>query len=259
MNVWDKVQSYDSLDEYIRGFSASPAKTCLYSPDELTSEQKHFLIKALTVQLGAEFGSAFQEHRWALEAPTPFDRVRVAQITADELRHGRDVCRLLHDLGYRTDEEEEWTKSYEGKRKLDVFKVPIETWPEMVMYHFLIDRVGVFQNMNGVHCLYFPIARWHWRSYEEEAVYHIGHARDAAQRLVATHKAEVQEAFNKWWPLGLDMFGRSDSENSLRYIELGLKKWGNEELRQMYSAEVRRDAAELGLEVPDEKKGRRFL
>jgi hypothetical protein len=92
MKVWDKVQNYDSLDEYLRGFPASPVKTCFYSPDELTSEQKHFLIKALTVQLGAEFGSAFQEHRRALEAPTPFDRVMYsAEVRRDVAELGLEV------------------------------------------------------------------------------------------------------------------------------------------------------------------------
>jgi 1,2-phenylacetyl-CoA epoxidase catalytic subunit len=55
------------------------------------------------------------------------------------------------------------------------------------------------------------------------------------------------------------MFGRSDSPNAPRFIQWGLKSVGNAEIRQAYQQYVDAKIAALGLEVPDERKNRRFV
>jgi len=66
-------------------------------------------------------------------------------------------------------------------------------------------------------------------------------------------------ALNRWYPLALDMFGRSESWRSERYIEWGIKRRTNAEARAAYIEEVNPLIAEFGLAVPDEKKGRLYL
>ena len=66
-------------------------------------------------------------------------------------------------------------------------------------------------------------------------------------------------ALNRWYPQALDMFGRSESRRSERYIEWGLKRRTNAEARRAYIEEVNPLIVELGLDVPDEKKGRLYL
>ncbi len=66
-------------------------------------------------------------------------------------------------------------------------------------------------------------------------------------------------ALNRCYPLALDMFGRSESRRSDRYIEWGIKRRTNAEARLAYSEEVNPLIAEFGLDVPDEKKGRLYL
>ena len=72
-------------------------------------------------------------------------------------------------------------------------------------------------------------------------------------------KADAQRLLAKWYPVALDMFGRSDSKREEAYLRWGLKKLGNEEMRQAYIREVRPLLEGLGLKVPDEKFNRKFL
>ena len=69
----------------------------------------------------------------------------------------------------------------------------------------------------------------------------------------------AQALLSKWYPAALDMFGRSDSPNAPKFIQWGLKSVGNAEIRQAYKAYVDGKLAALGLDLPDERKRRRFL
>jgi 1,2-phenylacetyl-CoA epoxidase catalytic subunit len=55
------------------------------------------------------------------------------------------------------------------------------------------------------------------------------------------------------------MFGRSDSPNVPKFIGWGLKTIGNAQIRDLYKSYVDRKIAALGLDVPDERAGRKFL
>jgi 1,2-phenylacetyl-CoA epoxidase catalytic subunit len=68
----------------------------------------------------------------------------------------------------------------------------------------------------------------------------------------------VQHLLPKWYSAALDMFGRSDSPNTPKFINWGLKGVGNAEIRQKYKAYIDRKIVALGLDVPDEHQGRRF-
>ena len=72
-------------------------------------------------------------------------------------------------------------------------------------------------------------------------------------------KALVQHLLGKWYPAALDMFGRSDSPNAPKFIQWGLKSVDNAEIRRLYKAYVDRKLLALGLELPDERRHRRFL
>jgi 1,2-phenylacetyl-CoA epoxidase catalytic subunit len=72
--------------------------------------------------------------------------------------------------------------------------------------------------------------------------------RELAQRLLP-----------KWYAAALDMFGRSDSPNVPKFIRWGLKTIGNAEIRDLYKIYVDRKILALGLDLPDERRGRKFL
>ncbi|MDX1376040.1 MAG: Phenylacetic acid catabolic protein, partial [Burkholderiales bacterium] len=76
------------------------------------------------------------------------------------------------------------------------------------------------------------------------------------QDLCGAGPAEAQQTVDKWYPHALDTFGAAGSKLSARAVALGIRRWGNEELRQRWKAELGRPIAEAGLRVPDAEKGR---
>ena len=72
-------------------------------------------------------------------------------------------------------------------------------------------------------------------------------------------RAAAQAAIDRWYITGLDMFGKSGSSRTERYLEWGLKRRTNEEARNQYVAEMEPKIAALGLVVPDRLLGRKYL
>jgi ring-1,2-phenylacetyl-CoA epoxidase subunit PaaA len=62
-----------------------------------------------------------------------------------------------------------------------------------------------------------------------------------------------------WWPMTLDMFGRTDSTRNKRYRAWGLKKHTNGQLREAFIEDTVPQIEALGLDVPDHLENRRFL
>ena len=73
--------------------------------------------------------------------------------------------------------------------------------------------------------------------------------KDYAARVGATKK-DVQAAIDKWYPHALATFGKADSKFSELAVAFGIRRWGNEELRQMYIADIDPQIEALGLTVP---------
>jgi 1,2-phenylacetyl-CoA epoxidase catalytic subunit len=69
----------------------------------------------------------------------------------------------------------------------------------------------------------------------------------------------VQSLLPKWYSAALDMFGRSNSPNTPKFVRWGLKGVGNADIRQMYKTYVDAKIVALGLDRPDEHHGRRFV
>jgi 1,2-phenylacetyl-CoA epoxidase catalytic subunit len=55
------------------------------------------------------------------------------------------------------------------------------------------------------------------------------------------------------------MFGRSDSPNTPKFINWGLKGVGNADIRHAYKAYIDPKIVALGLDLPDDRQNRRFL
>jgi ring-1,2-phenylacetyl-CoA epoxidase subunit PaaA len=59
--------------------------------------------------------------------------------------------------------------------------------------------------------------------------------------------------------MALDMFGRSDSKRTERFIYWGIKRRHNARAREDYIREVDAAIAALGYDVPDKTMGRKFF
>lgn len=229
---------------------------------ELPEDYRDFLLKLLWVQADTEFASVQQHRPWLDTAPSFEDRWIEARIIADEMRHGWQMVKLLDDFGPDGQELiQDLLHRKEHEHKLDAFNMDFETWQDVAAFACLVDRVGLFQLRSFQECSYAPLARAMPQMLAEENL-HIGAGRNTLNRIANDpayygDRQMAQDAVNKWYPRALDMFGHSGSRGSEMAVQLGIKRWRNEEARGMYVEEIAPILAKIGLVVPDERTDRR--
>lgn len=140
------------------------------------------------------------------------------------------------------------------------FHLPRETWADDAFFHFLIDLNGAFHARDWRESSYLPLRKIS-RTVERDEFGHseMGYHFLSAICAERRGRALAQALLPKWYSAALDMFGRSDSPNTPRFIQWGLKGVGNSEIRAAYKEYIDRKLAALELELPDERQGRRFL
>jgi 1,2-phenylacetyl-CoA epoxidase catalytic subunit len=224
--------------------------------EEMPPDMRKLVVKLMVVQADTEFGSIQQHRPWLDCAPTLEDRWIEARIVADEARHGLQACRILRDFG----EEgqvliDDLLTKREGQHKLDAFNMKFDHWGDVGAFTCFVDRVGVYQLRAFQECAYGPLARAMPLMLSEEQL-HLNFGYNVLRRMVKDgpkyygNRDEAQAAVNRWFPRALDMFGHSNSETSRKAIEMGLKRWTNEEARARYLAEITPLMNSIGLELP---------
>jgi 1,2-phenylacetyl-CoA epoxidase catalytic subunit len=185
--------------------------------------------------------------------PTREARLLKAEYLAEELKHaimfhrvavGLDRDFALRDVPYA---------HY-------AFHLPRESWADDAFFHFLVDLNGAFHARDWRESSYLPLAKMAATVERDE----LGHSEMGYHFLTeicqdARGRALAQRLLEKWYPAALDMFGRSESPNVPKFIQWGLKSVGNAEIRALYKGYVDRKLAALGLDLPDERKNRRFV
>jgi 1,2-phenylacetyl-CoA epoxidase catalytic subunit len=253
----------EPVREILWGDSAGVRK--YETAEEIPAEMRKLIIRLMVVQADTEFASIQQHRPWLDHSPTLEDRWIQARIVADEARHGLQACRILRDFGEEGQQyiDELLTKK-EGHHKLDAFNMTFDRWSDVGAFTCFVDRVGVYQLRAFQECSYGPLARAMPLMLSEEQL-HLNFGLNVLRRIVrdgpkySGSKAEAQEAVQKWYPRALDMFGHSNSETSRKAIELGLKRWTNEEARARYIAEITPLISSIGLELPDPEYDRHIL
>ncbi len=185
--------------------------------------------------------------------PTEEARLLKAEYLAEELKHGIMFHRLAVGL-YRSFALRDVPYAHYA------FHLPRESWADDAYFHFFVDLNGAFHARDWRDSSYVPLAKMAPTIERDE----LGHSEMGYHFLGQITgdrrgRALAQRLLAKWYPAALDMFGRSDSPNAPRFIEWGLKRVGNAEIRQAYQAYVDRKLAALGLDVPDPRRNRRFL
>lgn len=229
---------------------------------KMPSEYRDLLVRVLRIQADCEIGGPhLYFDKWLLGAPNGDEQFRVARTIAEEIDHFRKMNRLLLDLGFDATDRLFVPKP---ERYVDAFRADMPSWAEWCVFGFLIDRVGQYQLQEFENCSYLPLARllppYDTQILEEEKG-HVNYGMAKTMELAKTPegKAAVQQALNKWYVIGLDMFGKSESWRDQRYIEWGLKRRTNRQAREQYVAEVEPLIRLMGLEVPDQLVGRKFV
>jgi ring-1,2-phenylacetyl-CoA epoxidase subunit PaaA len=226
---------------------------------KMPEEYRDLLLRLLTIQADCEIGGPnVYGKRWFLNAPNADDMFRLTHILAEEVDHFRLINGLLRELGA---DHSELLRRTNSERFLEAFRITnVPTWAEVAAFCCLIDRVGRFQVEEMGHSSFLPLDRVLPQIMQEE-MGHIGFGTARLTQLAQdpATRASAQAAVDRWYPIGLDMFGRSGSWRAERFIEWGLKHRLNEEARRDYAAEVRPVILGMGLVVPDESANRHYL
>ncbi|MTV25725.1 phenylacetic acid degradation protein [Nitriliruptoraceae bacterium ZYF776] len=178
-------------------------------------------------------------------------KISFAKLMQQEVEHGVITARILEGLG---------VEQVDSPIKQYLFHLPIDSFCDLAYFHALGDRVGCYigETWDGVP--YEPLLSVAERLHKDE-VFHATFGMTELRQVCSTPEglAEANEKIKIWWPAALDMFGRSDSDFSDRYVAWGLRQKNNEELRQQYIVDTRPMLEKLGIEVPDDTANRRFL
>jgi ring-1,2-phenylacetyl-CoA epoxidase subunit PaaA len=187
------------------------------------------------------------------QAPTEQARLLKAEYVAEELKHAIMFHRLAMGLDQSFALQDVPYAHY-------AFHLPKETWADDAFFHFFIDLNGAFHARDWRDSSYIPLRKIS-RTVERDEFGHSEMGYYFLQELCSDSKGRivVQHLLPKWYAAALDMFGRSDSPNTPKFINWGLKGVGNAEIRQKYKAYVDNKIVALGLDVPDEHHGRRFI
>ena len=237
------------------------------TPEQMTEEYRATLLKIVYALASTEFASVEQHHRWINQGPTAEDRFIQAQIAADEAHQGFIDCRMLRHFGQEGEDMADKLLSLRmGQHPIAAFNVPMGSWVDVVGFCFCMDLVAWYHLRAMEDCSYAPLAREMTTMVGEEKFHASFGARrirdlvrDARyQKLCQAGAAEAQQTIDKWYPHALDTFGSANSKFSELAVALGIRRWGNEELRRMWRKDIDPQIAKLGLKVPDADKGRQI-
>jgi ring-1,2-phenylacetyl-CoA epoxidase subunit PaaA len=227
--------------------------------DELPEEYRTLLMKMLRHEGERAGNKSFLGLMGAcLElaetmAPNADARLLKSEYVAEELKHaimfhrltlGLDTSFALRDVPYA---------HY-------AFHLPKETWADDAFFHFLIDLNGAFHARDWRESSYVPLRKIS-RTVERDELGHSEMGYYFLQEICSESRGRslAQRLLPKWYSAALDMFGRSNSPNTPKFINWGLKSLRNEEIRRKYKVYVDAKLTALGLHIPDELQGRRFV
>jgi ring-1,2-phenylacetyl-CoA epoxidase subunit PaaA len=237
------------------------------SRDQMTDEYFEDLVHLMTMQADSELAGAFGYMPWIAKAPGVEEKLIVANIVRDEVRHAKAIYALLRDLGIdvdtrvqehdydfrvRSEGEELGTKRAHTDARVNIFYYPIDSWADFVAFNFLMDRGAGHQLEDGLTCSYQPWASELQRVFKEELT-HIRHGDMWTERLGTDPKmkGDMQKAIDRWYPRTMNIFGRPKTRRNARYRMFDLKKRDNQDVRQGFHDEVKNNTDAWGLTLPE--------
>jgi len=221
----------------------------VHADSEMTPRYRKALLRLLADQARAELFAAHMYSRWVRKAPGPEEKMRVAELAHEETEHWYRTVKLLEELGVPADQVE----AHAGH---DWF-IPVMTvltgrlrWIDILMMSFLIDQGAYFLVEDFAQSSYAPWCKVAHEILEEE----VGHPEFGVhfldEQIRKLGPARVQRALDKWWRVGLNMFGPPHTRRTPLYLRLGLKYRTNEDRRLAFRAVTEPVIEKLGLKVP---------
>ncbi|WP_394824099.1 Phenylacetic acid catabolic protein [Pendulispora albinea] len=189
----------------------------------------------------------------------PFEKKVCCERGGEEVDHYRKGAKVLSDIGHDAAFMMDVPLQDRSLYATEAVK-RIDSWPERGFFS-LLGEAAVFDILLEMsESSYKPIAEMCPGVIREERV-HVAHGLRIIRGLCQTPegKAQAQTALRRWWPVALDVFGRSGSKRSQLYVKWRLRKYTNEQARDRFIEATAPKLRQLGLEVPDNHENRRFL
>jgi ring-1,2-phenylacetyl-CoA epoxidase subunit PaaA len=193
---------------------------------------------------------------WVTRAPSYARKQMLIAKVQDEIGHGHMSSRVAADLG------KSWVDILvdylEGRSFLhNVFHYEFESWEEFGAGGLLMNSAAIAQFRSLIPGVYLPYSRALRRVAREES-FHYQHSVDIVWEIgefgTIAQRRRAQRAFETWLPRVLAFIGPPDTETIYDnpMWQVGLKPFGNDEVRQQWLGRIIPVFRKLGLEVdPD--------
>lgn len=237
----------------------------LRSRSEMTDEYYENLVNLMLMQADSELAGGFGYVPWIMKAPGVEEKLIVANLVKDEIRHAKAIYGLLRDLGIDVDarvaehdfnlrvrEADLGSQRVAADKRVNIFYYPIDTWSDFIMFNFMMDRGAGHQLEDGLDCSYEPWATELKRIAKEETT-HLRHGDLWVERMAQNPatKDEIQDAVNRWFPRTMNIFGRPGTPRNALYRRLNLKKRDNDAVRQAFVDDITPKLTAWGLTLPE--------
>ena len=251
-----RTQPQDDPTE-VAAFEARIAAGQSIEPKDWMPERyRRQLVRMMSQHAHSEIVGMLPEGNWITRAPSLRRKISLIAKVQDEAGHGLYIYCGTETLG--VDRAELVQQLLDGTAKYSsIFNYPTLSWADIGVIGWFVDGAAIVNQTVLAKASYGPYARAMIRICKEENF----HKRQGYE-IVATlasgtpaQKAMVQDAVNRWWWPSLMMFGPNDkdSPNSAELIKWGVKKKGNDELRQRFVNLTVPQAQAVDVTLPDPK------
>ena len=189
----------------------------------------------------------------------PYEKQVCFERGAEEIDHFRKGAKVLADIGKDASFMMDIPLQERSLYATEAVK-RIDNWPERGFFSMLGEAAVLDILKEMAESSYRPVAEMCPGVIKEEKV-HVAHGFRIIRTLCETAegRAQAQKALARWWPVSLDVFGKSTSRRSALHVKWRLRKYTNEQARQRFIEENVPKLQRLGLEVPSHEANRRFV
>jgi ring-1,2-phenylacetyl-CoA epoxidase subunit PaaA len=222
--------------------------------DAMPDAYRKSLIRQIAQHAHSEIIGMQPEGNWIGRAPSLRRKAILMAKVQDEAGHGLYLYAAAETLG--ADRADLLDLLHSGRQKYSsIFNYPTLTWADMGAIGWLVDGAAIVNQVPLCRCSYGPYARAMVRVCKEESF----HQRQGFEILntlshgTPAQHAMAQDAVDRWWWPSLMMFGPPDdaSPNSAQSMAWGIKRFGNDQLRQRFVDMTVPQSQALGLTLPD--------
>ncbi len=241
--------------ELLAGFETTIGHNDRIEPrDWMPEGYRKTLVRQIAQHAHSEIIGMQPEGAWITRAPSLRRKAILLAKVQDEAGHGLYLYSACETLG--TSRGELTDNLISGKQKYSsIFNYPTLTYADVGTIGWLVDGAAICNQVPLCRTSFGPYGRAMVRICKEESF----HQRQGYELLMTMmrgtdeQRAMVQESVDRfWWP-ALMMFGPPDDEspNSAQSMAWGIKRNGNDELRQRFVDMSVPQAQALGVTFPD--------